>query len=86
MASNKELIQAIAAISADVDTSGMNNAQLAAKLKELKDAITAQPKVAEGKSVTSKRGILGPGAAVCAGDLAGGKAAFDDLVEKGYIA
>lgn len=41
--------------------------------------------VAEGKAITSKRGILACGAEVTAADLAGGQEALDTLVEKKYI-
>lgn len=41
--------------------------------------------VAEGKSLTSKRGILGAGAEVAAEDLAGGEEAFETLVAAGYV-
>lgn len=41
--------------------------------------------IAEGKSLTTKRGILDADEGVSEKDLPGGKAAFDKLVKAGYI-
>jgi len=41
--------------------------------------------IAKGKSLTSKRGILGPGKEVKAEDLAGGKDAIAAFVKSGHI-
>ena len=41
--------------------------------------------IADGLSITSKRGILGPGAEIKAGWLAGGKHSFDSLLKGGHI-
>lgn len=43
------------------------------------------PHIAKGKSITTKRGILGPGASVAARDLNGGEETFAKLVKAGYI-
>lgn len=43
------------------------------------------PHIAKGKSITTKRGILGPGAPISAADLQGGGETFAKLVEAGYI-
>ena len=77
MASNVELAASIAALDESAVTDGLNNAQLTALLKELRAAdeeaaakakadeeAAAKAKVlrvAPGKSITSKRGIIGPG-------------------------
>ena len=42
-------------------------------------------KIASGKAITSKRGLLSDGAEVKAGDLAGGKDALDALVKTGHV-
>lgn len=71
MATNAELIAGIVAIDESAETEGLNNAQLTAKLKELKGAETAESyKVVKGKAITSKRGIIGPGEEVTAEDVA----------------
>lgn len=41
--------------------------------------------VADGRSLITKRGILGPGQPVTASDLKGGAAAFSRLKSKGFI-
>lgn len=42
--------------------------------------------VAPGRrSITSKRGVLGPGEAISAADLSGGQKAIDDFVKSGHI-
>jgi hypothetical protein len=41
--------------------------------------------IAEGKTLTSKRGILASGDKVTAEDLAGGEEAFETLVAAGYV-
>ena len=41
--------------------------------------------LAKGKSLTTKKGIIGEGKEIKAEYLAGGKDALDALVEKGYI-
>ena len=77
MASNVELVASIAALDESAVTDGLNNAQLTSLLKELRAAdeeaaakakadeeAAAKAKVlrvAPGKSITSKRGIIGPG-------------------------
>ena len=43
------------------------------------------PVVAEGKSITTKRGILADGEPITPEDLAGGEEAFGQLAEAGYI-
>lgn len=68
MASNVELAASIAALDESAVTDGLNNAQLTSLLKDLKakadEEAAAKAKVlrvAPGKSITSKRGIIGPG-------------------------
>lgn len=94
MASNKELSAQIAAINPDAVTDGLNNAQLAAMLKDLRsDSVdaTSSPsgadvfKVAPGKAITSLRGILPEGETVEPSDFHGGVEAFAVLCEKGHI-
>lgn len=41
--------------------------------------------VAKGKSITSKRGILGPGDEVRVTDLSGGKERLDELAKAGVV-
>ena len=41
--------------------------------------------VADGKALTSRRGILGPGARIEASDLTGGKEAFEGFLNSGHI-
>lgn len=43
------------------------------------------PVIAEGKAITTSRGILGPGDSVSSKDLSGGTEAFDHFVKAGYI-
>lgn len=72
MATNAELIADITAINEGAETEGLNNAQLSAKLKELKAAADEVKTftVVKGKSITSKRGIIGPGEEVTGEDVA----------------
>ena len=84
----------------EVDTSKMNNSQLSECLKGLNAELKAKgataapatvtnPKpafaVAEGTSLTSKRGILNAGEEVTEKDLPGGKDSFENLVQSGHI-
>jgi len=101
MPSNKELKKSItdAAEKLGVDapnTDGMSNSKLAETLSELKnrepivEALVEAlepgiPVIAEGKALTTKRGILGPGEPIVPEDLAGGEEAFEALVENGYV-
>ncbi len=41
--------------------------------------------VCKGKSITSKRGVLGPGKCICENDFTGGKDALDRLLKKSSI-
>jgi hypothetical protein len=41
--------------------------------------------IAPGKSLTCKRGVLGPGESVEARDFHGGQANLDELVSSGYV-
>lgn len=43
------------------------------------------PVVAKGRSVTTKRGILGEGKAISAKDLSGGQNSLDKLVKSGAV-
>ena len=101
MASNKKLPAQIHAINAHEPIDGMNNKQLAALLVDMRATadtvtnteaeaaeaveVTTGPTVAAGKSITTKRGILVAGDAIAASDLAGGEAAFAQLVAKKYV-
>lgn len=70
-------------LSTDTQKTGAPAAKAApAKVKELS---TVEHVIADGGSVTSKRGILAPGAAVKPADLSGGQLAFDALVESNKI-
>lgn len=60
------------------------------KVEETPEQVEETPKkppysIAEGKALTSKKGILGPGMEVTAEHLSGGKAAIDKFVKSGYI-
>ena len=84
MATNVELVAAIAALDESAATDGLNNAQLSALLKSLKadeEAAPHTPRIAPGKSITSKRGILGPGEQVHEGDVND----IADLKKRGFI-
>lgn len=109
MPSNDDLKKQILEIDKDAEVEDLNNAQLAAKLSELKkdpqagaqdaadkkaeaqkakatDAAKKPPYyIAEGKALTSKRGILGPGDEVKVDYLPGGKDTFDKFVKSGHI-
>lgn len=100
MASNMKLIADINAINPDAVTEGLNNAQLSELLKSLKAAILAmepEPEldpeptakkghyVADGKSITSLRGILGEGREVKAEYFPGGEETFQGLKDRGDI-
>lgn len=43
-------------------------------------------RVVDGKSITSFRGVIGPGSPVSARDLSGGQAALETLIESGIVA
>lgn len=53
---------------------------------ETEDEVEAYPySIKAGKSVTSKRGILGEGEEVKAEDLPGGKETLEDLIVRGFV-
>jgi hypothetical protein len=96
MATNAKLIEDIKAINPDAVTEGLNNAQLTASLKLLKgpeDSPPAPPattkskglKIAKGKCITSKRGILEAGEPVTANDFSGGADTLANLVKTGAV-
>ena len=93
MASNKDLIKSIVAINPDANTDGLNNNKLAEMLKGLKtqpepEAVEPRdpvPVVAAGKSITTKRGILGPGEEIGPDDLGGGMESLVALHKAGYV-
>ena len=89
MASNKQLIDDILLIKPDALTEGLKSDDLAAMLKDLRaKAAEAKPreyKIAAGKSVTSKKGILGPGVAVKPEYFPLGQETIDTLIDKGFI-
>jgi len=66
-------------------------AEEAAPVVEVKAEVKAEVKppeshqVADGKALTSRRGILGPGARIEASDLTGGKEAFEGFLNSGHI-
>ncbi len=62
-------------------------AEAAAAKKKKAEAEKEKPpyEVSEGCAITSKRGVIDAGGAVEPSDLAGGKKAFDALVEHGKI-
>lgn len=94
MATNVELIAVIAALSLSLgiitETDGLTNAQMSALASELRAQVAALPAqplrvfVADGKSITSKRGILSPGDVVTATHFAGGEESMRHLVARGY--
>jgi hypothetical protein len=43
------------------------------------------PRVTEGRSVTTKRGIIGPGGSIRASDLSGGESSLRALVKNGAV-
>lgn len=75
--------EATAAADAAADREAANQEAADAK------AVAAQEKppfyLLPGKSITSKRGIIGPGEAVTADDLPGGQATLDARVDSGHI-
>ncbi len=89
MPSNKAMITDIIELDADANTDGLNNADLAALLKKLREAReleapvvkTAGTTVAPGKSITTRRGLLDAGSPICAQDLADGEAGEKSLAE-----
>lgn len=93
MPSNKELQAEIAKVSPGTDTDGLTNAQLQAKLDEARkpaaDTDEAPKKkgyrVAEGKSMVTKRGILNAGDEIKADDFAGGEDVLKGFVKSGHI-
>ncbi len=83
-----------------LELDGFNNAKLAELLSDLKakwrDATTHTVAdgvkgcsdimvISEGKSLTTKRGILGPGDGIVPGDLAGGEEALEYFVSTGHV-
>lgn len=57
--------------------------QIAGAMEELREHVVT---VAEGKSITSLKGILAPGDVVTPDSFAGGLKTFSDLGGKGYFA
>tara|TARA_R110000782_G_scaffold57862_1_gene121231 strand:- start:13 stop:297 length:285 start_codon:yes stop_codon:yes gene_type:complete len=91
MASNKELITSILAVSVALaveapETEGKTNAELSGMLKELKILGPVLDYVVNaGKAITSKRGILADGDEIEAKDLAGGDDALQAFVASGHV-
>ena len=94
MASNKDLIEEIEKIDADAVTEGFSNKDLNRLLASLQDpGATGEPvaeepkgyKVAEGKAITSMRGVLGEGEPVQASDFPGGEDSLKALVKSGSV-
>lgn len=83
-----EIIDAILALNPDEGLEGKTVAELEPILKALKAEADAAKEfhVAEGKSLTTKRGILGPGAQITAGDFSGdGGKILASFVESGHV-
>lgn len=53
--------------------------------KKAAEGVKSGPKVADGKSLTSKRGILGPGKFVTEADFVGGKERIQELLKSGHL-
>ncbi len=98
MASNKDLIASIISLSfaqesTAPDTEGKNNAELSAILKDLKASADEleekEPElkfyIAEGKAITSKRGILSDGDEIKEQDLPDGLEALKAFVKSGHV-
>ena len=69
-------------------TEAEDAAKRAAQKKEAVAAAAKEksgPKIAPGKSVTSRRGILGPGTIVTPKDFARGQNQIDTFIESGHI-
>jgi hypothetical protein len=58
---------------------------LAPVSKPVSSPVVLRYRIAEGKAVTSKRGILGPGTEVKVEYLTGGATSLDELVAAGYV-
>lgn len=97
MPSNKELSSSIRAISPELSTDRLNNAQLAKLLADLKAkqrdisdemftaARDAEYHVAEGVAITTLRGILADGAQIRPSDLVRGDADLEALIKAGHV-
>ena len=108
MPSNKEFVTQIDALAAelevDASTNGLNNTQLAARLKELKalseavepeavepeaeelKAVETGLRIAPGKAVTSKIGILSEDSGIVTADMfAGGDETIKTLIKSGHV-
>lgn len=100
MPSNKDLTADIKELDADAVTDGLNNADLSALLKKLREAkdlegdkpeepvavaVAVGHTVAEGKAITSARGVLEGGDELSADDLGGGADALAALVKSGHV-
>jgi hypothetical protein len=62
------------------DVEGKDLESKTTELSTDKKAELSTYKIAEGSSITSKRGTLSPGVAISPADLSGGQVAFDNLV------
>ena len=90
MASNAELKAKILALDAESEVEGLSNKDLVTMLSALNtiddiESADAGYTVADGKSLTTKRGILGDGAQIKAEDLAGGQEAIDAFLKSGHV-
>lgn len=89
MASNKELIEQALAIDPEAKVDGLTNKELADLVADLKKgpADEAVYKMAPGKSITCKKGILSGDTAdkVTADILHGGEEALAAFVKSGHI-
>lgn len=96
MGSNKQLTSEALTLAKelgeDIKTDSLNNAELAALVSDLKakqKGVTSEAKtgyfVANGKAITSNRGILSDGDEIEAADLAGGKKALAAFVKSGHV-
>lgn len=99
MTNNKDIIKSIVTISDELgkeapDTKGKNKNQLnnilsvlKAELIEETDVVEEKLRfiVAEGKSITTRRGILSEGNEIKADDMSGGKQALKAFVKSGHV-
>jgi len=90
MASNEDLRTQILELDENAEIDGLKNKELAALLSELKLDATTKPepvvfRMAPGKAITSRKGILAAGDEVKAEYLNGGLTAIKSFVKAGYI-
>ncbi len=84
---NKKLAELLAEIKARPATDEAEAAAAEAEAPAEPDVEDQLPEytVAKGKSLTTLRGVIDGGAAICAKDLAGGEKTLKSLCSKGYV-